>query len=89
MTWDPTPHPLYVKGGIGVPTLPGSVLVVLYQPGQAKVSDLAHQVVTHEDVSGSQVPVDVVHPLDESHTVSDLRTNARTMFDNISSQPPE
>lgn len=54
-------------------TLSGCVLVVLYQPGQTKVSNLAHEVVSHEDISGSQVPVDVVHPLDERHAVSDLQ----------------
>ena len=59
-------------------TLPRRVLVVFYQPGQAKVGDLAHQVVCDEDVGGAQVPVDVVHPLDESHTVSDLQTERLT-----------
>lgn len=57
-------------------TLPSCVLVVLDQPSQTEVGDLAHQVVPDQDVSGAQVPVDVVHPLDESHTVSDLRKQA-------------
>lgn len=50
------------------------VLVVLDESRQAKVGDLAHQVVGHQDVSGSQVSVDVVHPLDEGHAVGDLRS---------------
>ena len=53
-------------------TLPGSVLVVLDEPRQTKVSDLADQVVSDQDVGGTQVPVDVVHPLDEGHPISDL-----------------
>lgn len=51
----------------------GRVLVVLDESSEAKVGDLAHQVVGHEDVGSSQVSVDVVHPLDEGHAVCDLR----------------
>lgn len=54
-------------------TLSGGVLVVLDEPSQAKVGDLTHQVISHQDVGGSQVPVDVVHPLNEGHAVCDLR----------------
>lgn len=61
------------------PTLPRRVLVVLYQPGQTEVCDLAHQVVAHQDVGGAQVPVDVVHPLDERHAVGDLRKTKSRM----------
>lgn len=53
--------------------MPSRVLVVLDEPGQAEVSDLAHQVVSDQDVGSSQVPVDVVHPLDEGHAVRNLR----------------
>ena len=54
-------------------TLSSRVLVVLDEPSQAKVSDLTDQVISHQDVGSSQVPVDVVHPLDEGHAVCDLR----------------
>lgn len=53
-------------------TLSGRVLVVLDEPSQAEVSDLTHQVISHQDVGSSQVPVDVVHPLYEGHAVCDL-----------------
>lgn len=56
-----------------VDTLSRRVLVVLDESSQAKVGDLAHQVVGHQDVSGPQVSVDVVHPLNEGHAVCDLR----------------
>lgn len=55
-------------------TLSGGVLVVLNESSQAKVGDLTHQVISHQDVGSSQVPVDVVHPLDEGHAVCDLGT---------------
>lgn len=54
-------------------TLSGCVLVVLNEPSQAKVSDLAHQIVSDEDVSRPQVTVDVVHPFDVRHSSCDLR----------------
>ena len=49
-------------------TLSGRVLVVLYEPRQAEVGDLAHLAVPHQDVGRAQVPVDVVHPLDVRHS---------------------
>lgn len=49
------------------------VFVVLDQPGQAKISDLAHQVFSHKDVGCPQVPVDVIHPFDEGHAIGDLQ----------------
>lgn len=55
-----------------VRTLPRCVLIVLDEPCQTEVGNLAHKVVSDEDVSSTQVPVDVVHPLDESHAVGDL-----------------
>lgn len=58
-------------------TLSGCVLVVLYQPGQTEVCDLAHEVISHQDVRSSQVPVDVVHPLDERHAVSNLQVKEK------------
>jgi len=61
-----------------IQTLSGGVLVVLDEPSQAEVGDLTHQVISHQDVGGSQVSVDVVHPLDEGHAVCDLRRE-RTM----------
>lgn len=53
--------------GEGNPTLPSGVLVVFDEPGQAEVSDLTQQVVSHQDVGGAQVSVDIVHPLDVGH----------------------
>ena len=58
-------------------TLSRCVLIVLYQPGQTKVCNLAHEVISHQDVRSSQVPVDVVHPLDERHAVSDLQAKEK------------
>lgn len=54
-------------------TLPGCVLIVLYQPGQTEVGDLAHQILAHKNVGCPQVPVNVVHPLNESHAVCNLK----------------
>lgn len=48
-------------------TLPRRVLIVLDEPRQAEIGDLAHQTVSDQDVGGTQVPVDVVHPLDVRH----------------------
>ena len=59
-------------GGLGRPTLPSGVFVVFYEPGQAEVSDFAHQAVSHQDVGGAQVSVDVVHPLDVGHACCHL-----------------
>lgn len=53
-------------------TLSGGVLVVLDEPSQAEVSDLTHQVISDQNVGSSQVPVDVVHPLNEGHAVCNL-----------------
>lgn len=53
-------------------TLSSRVLVVLNEPSQAEVGDLAHQIVTNEDVSCTQVTVDVVHPLDVRHSSCNL-----------------
>lgn len=68
-------------------TLPRRVLVVLDQPGQTEVSNLAYKVVSHEDVGGSQVPVDVVHPLDECHAVSDLQEGGEKKERNLTASP--
>ena len=54
------------------PTFPHRVLVVLDDPRQAEVGDLAHQGRRHQDVGGSKVSVDVVPPLDEGHAFCDL-----------------
>ena len=54
-------------------TLSGCVLVVLNEPSQAKVSDLAHQIVSNKDVRCSQVTVDVVHPFDVRHSSCNLQ----------------
>ena len=59
-------------GALRRPTLPSGVFVVFYEPGQAKVSDFAHQAVSHQDVGGAQVSVDVVHPLDVGHACCHL-----------------
>lgn len=53
-------------------TLSGCVLVVLDESSQAKVSDLAHQIVPNQNVSCSQVPVDVVHSLNVCHSRRNL-----------------
>jgi hypothetical protein len=58
-------------------TLSGRVLVVLYEPRQAEVGDLAHQAVPHQDVGRAQVPVDVVHPLDVRHARRHLHERSR------------
>lgn len=55
-------------------TLSGCVLVVLDEPSQAEVGDLAHQIVSDKDVGRSQVAVDVVHPLDVRHPGGNLTT---------------
>lgn len=62
------------RGRAGVPplTLPRRVLVVLDEARQAEVGDLAHQVVSHQDVGGAEIPVDVVHPLNIRHARRDL-----------------
>lgn len=58
-------------------TLSGCVLVVLDEPSQAEVGDLAHQIVSDEDVGCSQVTMDVVHPLDVRHPGSNLTTKTQ------------
>lgn len=64
---------LFTSCMVLIRTLSSSVLVVLNEPRQAKVSDLTNQVISHQDVGRSQVSVDVVHPLYEGHAVCDLR----------------
>lgn len=54
-------------------TLLGVVLIILDEPGQPKVSDLAHQPLPHENVGCPQVPVDVVHALHVGHAFGYLR----------------
>lgn len=61
------------KNDICGPTLPGSVLVILNEASQTKVSHLAHQIVPHEDVCRSEVSVHIVHPLHVRHPRGDLR----------------
>lgn len=50
----------------------GRVLIVFDEPGQAKISDLADQIVPHQDVGRAQVSVDVVHSLDVGHACCHL-----------------
>lgn len=57
----------------GFPTLSGRIFVILDEPSQTKISHFAHQVVSHQDVSSSQVSVHVVHPLHVRHPRGDLR----------------
>lgn len=66
--------PEYVgtQGGVRQGTLPGVVLIILDETGQAEVSNLAHQLLPHEDVGCPQVSVDVVHALHVGHTLSYL-----------------
>lgn len=54
-------------------TLSGCVLIVLNESSQAKVGDLAHQIVSNKDVGCSQVTVDVVHSLDVRHSRRNLQ----------------
>lgn len=49
-------------------TLSCSVLIVLDESGQAEVGHFAYQVVSHEDVGGPEVPVNIVHPLHVGHS---------------------
>lgn len=60
-------------------TLSGSVLIVFNESGQAKVSDLTHQVITNQNVSGAQISVNVVHPLNVGHACSHLHTQTLTL----------
>lgn len=58
--------------GKRIVTLSCSVLVVFDESRQAKVGYFTHQAVSHQDVGGSQVSVDVVHPLHVSHACGNL-----------------
>lgn len=53
-------------------TLSSCVLIVLNEPSQAEVGDLAHQIVSNENVSCSEITVDVVHPLNVRHSSRNL-----------------
>lgn len=53
-------------------TLSGGVLVVFDEPGQTKVSDLAHQILPDEDVGRTQISVDVVHTFNVGHPRGNL-----------------
>ena len=56
-------------------TLPGTVFVVDDQPGQTKISDLAHLVLPDQNVCGPDVAVDVIHSLDVRHASRYLQHN--------------
>lgn len=56
----------------GSPTLSRRVLIVFNQPRQPEISNLANESVPHQNVGRSQVSVDVIHPLDVSHSCSHL-----------------
>lgn len=65
--WRHSCVPLPLSAHIGALTLSGCVLVVLNESSQAKVSNLAHQIVSNQNVCCSQVTVDVVHSLNVCH----------------------
>lgn len=50
-----------------LPTLAGCVLIVFDEPSQPEVSHFAHEVLAHQDVGSTEIPVDVVHPLHVGH----------------------
>ena len=62
------------------PTLSCCVFVVLDEPGQTEVSDLAHQTFSNEDVGRAQVSVDVVHPLYVCHACCHLGNGSIFFF---------
>lgn len=53
-------------------TLSCSVLIVFNESCQTKVSHLAHEAVSYQDVCSTQVPVDIVHPLHVGHACCNL-----------------
>lgn len=53
-------------------TLSCSVLVVFDESRQAEVSHFTHQAVSHQDVGGTQVSMNIVHPLHISHACCNL-----------------
>lgn len=53
-------------------TLLGVILIVLYEACQPEVSDLADQILPHQDVGCSQVSVDIVHAFHVGHALSYL-----------------
>lgn len=70
--WRHSCVPLPLSAHTGALTLSGCVLVVLNESSQAKVSNLAHQIVSNQNVSCSQVTVDVVHSLNVCHSRRNL-----------------
>lgn len=54
-------------------TLLRVVLIIRDEAGQSEVSDLAHQLLPHQDVGSPQVSVDVIHALHVGHARSYLR----------------
>lgn len=69
------------------PTFPSCVLIVLYDPCQAEVSNLAHQGRRHQDVGGSEVSVDIVPLLDEGHAFCNLHPKQRHPYPRIWPSP--
>lgn len=55
-------------------TFPCCVLVIFDDSRQAKVCNLAHEWLRDQDVSSSQITVDVVLPLDVRHAFCNLQT---------------
>lgn len=54
-------------------TLSGSIFIVLYDTGETKVSDLAHQTLINQDIGSPQVSVNVVPSFDVGHAFCCLR----------------
>lgn len=61
-----------LKGSHGI-TLSSCVLIVLDKTSQTKVCNLAHQVVSDQDVGGTQITVNVVHSFNVRHSSCNLQ----------------
>lgn len=64
-------------------TFPSCVFVILNHSGQAKIGNLAHQDCGDQDVGSSQVPVDVVSLLNESHAFCYLQQVKKRHFSHM------
>lgn len=57
-----------------------SQVLVLNEPGQAKISDFAAERLRDEDVGSPEVPVDEVHALDVGHALCHLGGEEEPIF---------
>lgn len=58
-------------------TLSSCVFIVLDEPRQSKVGNLADAFMGNQNVGRPQVPMDVIFRLDEGHAISHLQGTAR------------